>query len=188
VHHTCIIIMRPLATLQDSCGIKPPAQPFSIAQTRPQYYKARHLLQVAASTAFQRATGAYAMATADFAAISDCVKAFQTATACRSNANMAVQNGSSERLGCMPLLHLLTVMTCDKPGHRIPACVRCICRPAFLLHLQPCHCCIHCVLHELSAYMHLVTGSIPGTSATGPSPSQVADSAANEANNCVGSG
>jgi hypothetical protein len=56
------------------------------------------VLQVAASTAFQRATGAYAMAAADFAAIGDCVKAFQTAADCRRNANMAVQNGASEAL------------------------------------------------------------------------------------------
>jgi hypothetical protein len=53
------------------------------------------VLQVAASTAYERATGAYAMATADFAAIGDCVRAFQTATDCRNNANMAVQNGAS---------------------------------------------------------------------------------------------
>ena len=59
------------------------------------------MLQVAASTAFQRATGAYAMAAADFAAIGDCVKAFQTAADCRRNANMAVQNGAGGSLTSM---------------------------------------------------------------------------------------
>lgn len=68
------------------------------------------MLQVAASTAFERATGAYAMAVADFAAIGDCVKAFQTAVSCRNNANMAARNGAGECLGFMAAEWLLCIL------------------------------------------------------------------------------